>query len=148
MKKFFLIATLLLFLTHIAVAQHGSKEERIESMRIAYITEQLDLTPNEASEFWPVYNEFKKKSRDLREGVEGDGETNNMSDSELEAYLNKRFEIEQKELDLKKAYFEKFKTVLAIRKVVRLPQAEKRFKGEVLKAMQRRRQARQQRQRN
>jgi len=34
--------------------------EKIESFRIAYFTEKLDLSPAEAETFWPLYNEYRK----------------------------------------------------------------------------------------
>jgi hypothetical protein len=36
----------------------GSKRENIESMKIAYLTKKLNLTPDEAQKFWPVFNQF------------------------------------------------------------------------------------------
>ena len=35
--------------------------EKFKSQKIAFITEKLNLTPKEAQEFWPVYNEFEKQ---------------------------------------------------------------------------------------
>ena len=38
---------------------------RIESMKVAYITNKLDLTPEEARKFWPVYNSWQNKKEEL-----------------------------------------------------------------------------------
>ena len=35
--------------------------KKIESLRIAYLTEELDLSTAEAKDFWPVFNEFENK---------------------------------------------------------------------------------------
>ncbi len=44
--------------------------ERIEAQRIAFITDQLHLTPDEAARFWPIYNEYKDGLKDLRDEFE------------------------------------------------------------------------------
>jgi predicted O-linked N-acetylglucosamine transferase (SPINDLY family) len=45
--------------------QFEQQREKIESQRIAFITQELDLTPAEAQAFWPVYNEYDKKRHEL-----------------------------------------------------------------------------------
>jgi len=40
---------------------HDVRYERLKSMKVAYITQELNLTPAEAEKFWPVYNEKYKK---------------------------------------------------------------------------------------
>ena len=59
MRKLILI--LFLFLSSICIcnAQDGNKEkEKIEAVRTAYITNQLNLTPEESQKFWPIYNRY------------------------------------------------------------------------------------------
>ncbi len=40
--------------------------EKIEAARIAFITEELQLTPTESEKFWPIYREFVQKRRNIR----------------------------------------------------------------------------------
>jgi hypothetical protein len=44
-----------------------SKEKRaqLESFKIQFITKKLNLTPEEAEKFWPIYNEQKDATRKL-----------------------------------------------------------------------------------
>jgi Spy/CpxP family protein refolding chaperone len=44
----------------------GEKKENIEAMKIAFITNKLELSPEEAQKFWPVYNQYNEKLKDLR----------------------------------------------------------------------------------
>jgi hypothetical protein len=37
------------------------RREQIESMKIAFLTKRLDLTPEEAKKFWPVYNQYSEE---------------------------------------------------------------------------------------
>jgi Spy/CpxP family protein refolding chaperone len=109
------------------------KKDNIEAMKIAFLTKQLDLTPEEAQKFWPVYNQYQDRLHELRKQrrlSEKDAKKNieELSDKELEQAIDNDFATRQKELDLQKEYNEKFKAVLPIRKVSKLYAAEEQFK--------------------
>ena len=38
-------------------------QERIESEKIAFLTNEMSLTPREAQAFWPIYNQAQKEQR-------------------------------------------------------------------------------------
>ena len=48
-------------------AELEKKKEKIEAIKVAYLTEELDLTVAESQAFWPVYNERQNKEHELRE---------------------------------------------------------------------------------
>jgi Spy/CpxP family protein refolding chaperone len=109
------------------------RKENIESMKIAFITKKLDLTPQEAQQFWPVYNQYNDKAKELRkkrrqEGREARLNFDELSDKEVEQVISNDMAYRQKELDLQKEYHEKFKSVLPIKKVAKLYAAEEQFK--------------------
>ena len=58
MKKIYILAIVFIVFLKNTQAQENRREE-IESFRIAYFTKQLNLTPEEAKKFWPVYNEMQ-----------------------------------------------------------------------------------------
>ena len=133
--------TAFLFLFFIAsnlVAQQESKHEKLEAMKIAFITEKLSLTTKEAQNFWPIYNEFSQKIEKLRKTKRSDlGELKinieNSSDKEIEALLSDVFDAKTKEIELQKEYYSKYTKVLPIKKVALLYQSEHQFKKELLK---------------
>ena len=60
------------------------KREKIEVQKIAFITKQLDLTPEEAQKFWPVYNQFSDAKKQLhKQHKENRKDIDNLSDSEI-----------------------------------------------------------------
>ena len=77
MKKYILILTLLLGSLSMAFAQETqpadeiTRQEKIRSLYVAYVTQQLQLTPDEAQKFWPVHTQFendlKGVNKDLAE---------------------------------------------------------------------------------
>ena len=56
-----------------------------------------------------------------------------MSDKEAEAYLVAELTLKQKEYELSKEYYEKFKKVLPIKKIALIRRAEEDFKKELIK---------------
>lgn len=140
MKKYLLLP-LILMISHLAIAQGPPgppplDEDKIEALRVAFLTKYLDLSTEEAQKFWPVYNAMQKEidvvrtaENDLRKGKD----VNTMTDEELNKMINQHFENEQKLLDIKKKYLEEFKKVLPLKKVALLADAENAFKREVMK---------------
>ena len=118
---------------------HKPGSEEFKSMKIAYLSEKLSLTPAEAEKFWPIYNEYDSKKvdarKDFREDKKEQSKEVEISDAEIEKMLNQRIELKQTELNLEKEYLTKFKSVLSIKKVAELYKAEDNFKRELLRKM-------------
>ena len=103
--------------------------EKMKAHKIAYITQKLNLTSEEAQVFWPVHNELENKLHELREANRPDKKKDPeaMTDAEVEEMVMQRFEFKQKELNLEKEYHEKYKQVLPTKKVAALYKAEQSF---------------------
>lgn len=118
-----------------------TNKEKIKSYKVAFITQELELTPQEAQQFWPVYNEYDNKLSILRtthkaEVAKKRQKLNSLSDDEINAFTDSQIAFEQKELELKKEYHTKFKQVLPAIKVAKLYWAEENFKRELIKRLQ------------
>lgn len=119
------------------VPSEAPKHERMESMRIAFLTQKLDLTPEEAQKFWPVYNEFHKRKEEMarkrRQETKGTKEKlDSLNDKQVETLIDGEIAFKQRMLDLEKEYHAKFKSVLPIKKVARLYKAEEQFTRKLL----------------
>lgn len=142
MKKLLILsAVVLLNSVQIVKAQSAalepSKRERLEALKVAYLTEKLNLTPEEAQQFWPLYNELDNKLQEIRKKQRGNRSESkqnfdSMSDADVSKAIDQELALEQKELDLKKEYNEKFKKILPIKKVAKLYAAEHGFRKELL----------------
>ena len=66
MKKFLYIFIFLLLSNYLCVAQTESRSEKIEALKIAFITKELNLSPEEAQRFWPVYNNYTQELKKVR----------------------------------------------------------------------------------
>jgi hypothetical protein len=120
------------------------RESRMETRKIGYITEELDLSTEEAQKFWPVYNEFQEKMKNLRKETREEGRSDkDFSDSEAETFLNTIFEKEQKKLDLQKMYFKKMETAISKAKIAKLFTIENRFRDRVYRSIKKKMKERQ-----
>ena len=68
MKKLIFIFCLVCVSMTVSAQPQERKEmkEKIKTMKIAFITEKLDLSTSEAEKFWPIYNAFDKAQMKLR----------------------------------------------------------------------------------
>ncbi|RMG77491.1 MAG: hypothetical protein D6714_19730 [Bacteroidetes bacterium] len=107
-------------------------KEKIEAFRVDFYTRQMQLTPEESDKFWPLYREMQKERTELRKAYKPDNRIELMSDAELEQNLENRFLLEEKQVALQRKYFEKFKTILPLRKVAMLYVTEQKFKKQLL----------------
>jgi len=146
-----------MFLCLIAIAAFSQDEdipqspdkkarEKIEAARIAYITDQLQLTPDEAEKFWPIYREFAEQRREIRQQLRESNKNTDPKKTDQEI-VDQQFKARQKELDLEKDYSGRLLKVISAQKVRSLPQAERRFRQIILDQIQRR-QMQQERQQN
>ncbi len=132
------------------IAQNGPPEkgrmlEKMEAMRVAYLTNRLDLNSEEASRFWPVYNEYAQKRMELRKDLmqsKRDLRRKELSEEESKKEVEEQLSIQEKELSLKKNYYEKFKALLPAQKLARLEPAEMEFNQEVIRHLKERRERR------
>lgn len=112
--------------------------EMIQAHKIAFITDRLDLTPDEAQRFWPVYNEYQDKREVVQKEMFRDFDLKNididaLTDEQATEVADNQIIKAQKLLDVQKEYHIRFKEVLPSKKVLKLYQAEKEFQHELLR---------------
>lgn len=129
----------LMFSIRLSAQPLGSKREKIESLRVTFITQKINLTTQEAQAFWPLYNEMNDKIEAVRKSFRSQYNKNTnynfATDKEAEAYLNAELTLKQKEFEIYKEYDEKFRKVLPVKKVAALRRAEEDFKKEIIKSI-------------
>jgi hypothetical protein len=119
-----------------AVAQNPGRE-KLDAYKIAFFTQRLNLTPQEAEKFWPVYNEFQNKRGLIQtEKMQLNRNVNqnelNMSEKELTEAGDKLISLQIQEANLTMEYHKRFKEVLSPVKVIRLYQAENQYRLQLL----------------
>lgn len=151
MKKFYLIwilAVLLLGKATGAMAQESDKplQDKVKSLEIAYIAKELNLTPDEAQKFWPVYNKYSKEVElliaDRKNRIKTTkAQTRDNGPDPVDAELG----YERKMLDIKTRYKTEFQKVLPPRKVTDFFRSEREFRVMMIRQLKERRENRQMR---
>jgi hypothetical protein len=137
MKKI-LIVLVSLFCLQSIHAQN--KKDRVEALKIAFITNALSLTSEEAQKFWPIFNEYETKKKDSRQKYLVPSRlalsnTGVLSDKEVEAHVNNIFLHKSNEIEFQKELMKKLKPILSVKKIAALINAESNFKLELLKKL-------------
>lgn len=137
MKRVLLLLALaaLILLQNSVSAQDKNQDkwEKYRAEKVAFLTTKLDLTPNEAEKFWPVYNQLEKERGEVqreRRGLEHqvNKASENLSDPEI-IKLTREFAANmEKDCHLGTEYNEKFLKILPPQKVLTLYKAEGEFR--------------------
>jgi hypothetical protein len=121
MKKLYIILAFI-GITGLVKAQGDQPSEKkqadIEALKVAFISKELDLTPDEAQKFWPQYNQYSKELKAIK--------LSNPDDV---------LDGEEKVLNLRKSYKEQFTKILGPQRVNNMYNAEGRFHQLLFKAM-------------
>jgi hypothetical protein len=141
MKKT-LISLLVLFCAVQLFAQRQMDPKMIEvikSKKVAFITENVGLTPKESEKFWPVYNQLEKERYALmdrrRELEDKDDDKTVKNDEYYRKLANEIVAIPLKESKLMEEYNAKFMAILPAEKVVKLYRAERKFRSYLMHEM-------------
>ncbi|MES2848847.1 MAG: hypothetical protein V4685_07300 [Bacteroidota bacterium] len=101
------------------------KQQDIEALKAAFITKELDLTPDEAQKFWPVYNQYEKEMEAVIKIKKSD-------DVDV-------IDRQEKVLNIRKKYKDQFTKVLGNQqRMNRLFNAEGKFRKILIRAVQQR----------
>lgn len=123
-------------LSNIKAQENPDKVKRIEALKAAFITKKLELSPDEAKVFWPIYDSYQNEVSNLyRKKRKNQAETN---DNPKQA-LDNDIEFEDTIVEVKKKYLKKFSKVLPAQKVLDLYRAEREFREELIKELRERR---------
>lgn len=146
MKKVISVLCLLAVLATGALAQEQHQQrgrqgrdgegwrERVRAEKVAFLTEQIDLTESEAQVFWPIYNQLQKEQREVFEAVRkayeamekgvNEGKTGKEMEKLVEAYVNAK----DKNEGIETKYLNKLMKALPAEKVARYYVAEEKFR--------------------
>ncbi len=136
-NKYIATLGLLLFLTVASFAQDRPDREKIKALKVAFITERLDLSSKEAQLFWPIYNEHESNMEDIRVKEWSQvrykiKQASTLSEQEADDLLGLYTALEKEKQDSYKRLFSKLKDVLSSKKTLLLIQSEDDFKRKLM----------------
>lgn len=139
MKKILIV--MVLIVANFSFAQgFKEKKEKIKALKVAYITEKLDFTTDEAQKFWPIYNTFDEKQFEIRHNkmkaiikkIE-EGGIENISEKEAQNLISQMENSEDELHSLKKKYMQDLQKVIPAKKIILLKKTEEEFNRKLLR---------------
>ena len=110
--------------------------QHIESVKVAFITQKLDLKTQEAEKFWPVYHNYQKEINGL---IKQKRQSRLNQDRNADEALDSELEFEGRLLEIRKKYKQEFSKVIPSEKVLMLYKAEREFREHLIKELKERR---------
>lgn len=147
MMRYLMLLTLCFGIVLTAQSQKEMKPrhdeaDRFESMKIAHLTEMLELTPEKAQVFWPIYNEYNDQKRAIRESSKPVKRFEEMSDQEAENFISAVLASRQELAILDKSLMVELEDVLTPSQRVKLVQSESQFHKTVVRKFKKRKEER------
>lgn len=143
MKISKILPLIIAFISLNAIAQNGpiirKKKEQIKALKVAFITNELALTSDEATKFWPLFNAFEEKQQEIKkQKLKGylkrvdDGSFDNLSEKEATTMLAQMESTEDELYQLKKKFISNLKGIISPIKILKLKKAEENFNRKLL----------------
>ena len=141
-SRILLLFSLLLIFSLSILAQkpynYQRKMEKYRSIKIAYFTDNLELTPNEAEIFWPLYNKYDQQKEEIRrerrkKSKEFSQQGDLFTEQEAEEIIDNHIEMRQKEMELDMEFHKELKAVLPAKKIMKFYITEVQFREYMLR---------------
>ena len=116
-------------------------KEKMMSERVAFLTMEMNLTPEEAQVFWPIYNQIHtekdKAMHDVFKAYKAmdDAVKARKSEKEISKLLDAYIAAKERQSEIEKTADEKFRKVLPIEKVARLYLGEEKFRRQHIRKL-------------
>lgn len=114
---------------------NSDNQDKIKSMQAVFFAEQLQLTPKEAQDFWPLYSNYRDEIKNINQQMRNIESEGSLSP---EQKLSKKNQLEEQKLSVSKKYQEQFKKVLPVAKVAQIDRVEREFKMWILSQVKQR----------
>lgn len=132
------MVAVLLLTTTLFFGQHRPDKDKIKALKVAFLTDHLDLGTKEAQNFWPIYNEYEEKREALRQKERNQirakiKDADRLSEKQAEDLLQQYISFEDEEEALDKDFLKKVSKVISSKKTLLLLRAEEEFKRQLIK---------------
>jgi hypothetical protein len=123
MKKSYILTLLvLLMVSSIAFAQRPAiDQEKLQAARIAFITTRIDLKPEQAEKFWPIFNQYNDDREKIMRQISDLGKgSESVSEEEAKSRIQKRFQYQTELLEKEKSFVNDASKVLSSKQILML----------------------------
>lgn len=118
------------------------KREQLKALKVAYITNELQLTPEEAARFWPIFNAFEAQQKEIRKQklktyleLSDLGDYDKLSEKDAAQLVNQMEAMEDEIHQARKKLWQSLKTAIPAVKMLKLKKAEEQFNRRMLQKL-------------
>ncbi len=134
--KHSMIFCLLMFITGNLVAQRPQTDydkEKLESAKVAFITNRLDLKPDQAEKFWPMFNKYSEERHAIMRDLSkiDHSKDADISESQAREMIQRRFKLQQNLLDKEKEFMAEVVNVISPKQAIKLSHVNREFTRQV-----------------
>ena len=137
MKKILILFSMFLFVFTLQAQESKDRQqhrERINAMKVAYITQELNMDAKLAEKFWPVYNQYERAKMDLHKKEHFQSENiENITEAEAEKMLTEFLNIEKEEYTVKKELYTNLKKIMSAREIIKIHKLESNFNKKLIR---------------
>ena len=147
-RSFSAIASVLVLLLAAASAAYAQPrpqedwKEKMQSVKIAFLTNEIGLTPTEAQSFWPIYNAVNEELdkavystfssyMELEKAI-----SDKKSDKEISKCLERYLEAMSSQNEIRSESVAKYRKILPDTKVAKIFVAEEKFRRQNIRMLQ------------
>lgn len=104
-------------------------QEKLESAKVAFVTKRLDLSPQQAEKFWPLYNQHNEERRKLMRQINelSNAVNADIDDKQALELINRKFELKKEILDLENAFTKKIVEIISPVQAIKLSDVNRDF---------------------
>ena len=147
MKKLIVVICISLFFS-ISLQAQMSKEgrDKIKALKIAYLTEQINLTTDEAQKFWPIYNAYNKEQVKIRNNYRDTlrknsikNKVSSLDENEAKKLVNLKLQTDKDLYESQIKFVKKVVGIISYKKIIQLQIAEMEFGRKLMRKYKRER---------
>ncbi|SOE19591.1 LTXXQ motif family protein [Spirosomataceae bacterium TFI 002] len=142
MKKIlFILLFSLTFVHSYGQDKKSDRREALMALKVGMITEKVNLTADQAENFWPVYNEYSHEKRELNRNMRREmhkSTQDELTDKDRMASQDKILKLREAEIDLTKKYRERLLKIINPKQYADLQVAEESFNRMLLEELRKR----------
>lgn len=125
MKKSIYSLLILIFFSQMAFAQREGSfdKEKLKDARIAFITDRLDLSSQQAERFWPIFNKYSEsREANLRKmaSLNPRREEGEISDSQAKTMITERFKLQRQMVADEEKFVQEVSSVISYSQILQL----------------------------
>jgi len=140
MKKLLFLLFFIIITSSTVFAQKQMKKQRIKALKTSYINNALNLTPKEAENFWPIYNNYSIKIQKLKKSLEGgkrhkiemSGGIDAISEEDAKKIIDNIVNSEKLITENKVMLIHELSKIISAKKIIKLKKAEHEFNRRIL----------------